>query len=399
MARDGPGGSRRTGLSPGERASVPNLDQPSTPLSTEQKQALRMRRFLLAALTYVLGAILISAMWSFELMRGAPAAVSLATMALVNLAFYATFRSGLNLRVADPSLTQPQMFFALTLQMYIIYHMESGRGLGLVFTFIVFLFGVYRLSRREYVTLALYTVAAYGLVVNLLLRFRPEAVQSVYLEWFSWLLLAFALPWFGMMGGQISELRNRLRASHVKLTAAFATIRQMATRDALTGLHNRAALTDGLEHALAQGARYGRKIGVLFMDLDRFKEINDSLGHSAGDRVLREVAARLRRSVRQSDIVARLGGDEFVVVVEDFQAGANLEVVARKIVDVVAQPFRLEDLELPMSVSVGVAAFPQDGNNIETLLRNGDAAMYHAKQQGRNGYAIYSEQMNVRRPA
>ncbi|MEO8718165.1 MAG: GGDEF domain-containing protein [Burkholderiales bacterium] len=382
---------------------MPDLTQtfqtPIAPLTTEQKQAVRMRRFLLATLTYVVAAILIALVWAFGLMPGTFAVVTLAAMAIINVALYATFRSGLNLRFADPSLTRAQIFIALTLQMYIIYHLDSGRGLALVFTFIVFLFGVYRLNRRGNVTLILYTLAAYALVINLLMHFRPETIQNVYLEWFSWLLLAFALPWFGMLGGQISELRYRLRVSHAELAAAFDTIRKMATRDNLTGLHNRAALTDSLQHALAQGARHGRRIAVFFMDLDHFKKINDTLGHDAGDRVLCEVAARLRRSVRAADLVARLGGDEFVVVVEGFKEVGDLEIVARKIVDLVGQPLLLDEHELTMSVSCGVAASPHDGHDVESLLRNGDAAMYHAKQQGRNGYAMYSEQMRSRASA
>jgi len=371
------------------------MSLPVVTFTTEQKQALRLRRFLLALLTYLMGGILISAVWAFGLMSGGALAVTLAAMVLANGALYATFRSGLNLRFADPSLTQLQMFIALTVQMYIIYHMESGRGLALVFTFIVFLFGVYRLSRREYVTLILYTIAAYGLVMNLIMHLRPEAIANVYVEWLSWMLLAFALPWFGMMGGQINELRERLRARHLELTATYETIRTMATRDSLTGLLNRAALVDGLQHALAQCARHGHRMALFFMDLDRFKAINDTLGHGAGDRVLCEAADRLRRSVRSSDILARLGGDEFVVVVEDFEAHAALEVIARKIVDVVGQPFRLDERELPLTVSVGVAVSPEDGRDVATLLRNGDAAMYAAKQRGRNGYALCSVPMHA----
>lgn len=372
---------------------------PADPLSDVHKQAVRLRRFVLALLTYVLGAILVSGVWAFGLMPGTPLAFTLVAMVLANLALYAAFRSGLNLRFADPSLTQLQMFVALTVQMYIIYHMETGRGLALTFSFIVFLFGVYRLSRREFVTLILYTIAAYGLVVNLIMHLRPEAIASVYLEWFSWLLLAFVLPWFGMMGGQIHELRERLRARHADLTAAYETIRTMATRDSLTGLLNRAALNDGLQHALAQAARHQRNVALFFIDLDHFKQINDTRGHAAGDRVLREVSERLRRCVRASDMVARLGGDEFIVVVEGYQAPTDLQIVARKIVDVVAQPLRLDEHELPLSVSVGVAASPQDGGDVSTLLRNGDAAMYHAKQQGRNQFALYAQKMGERTAA
>lgn len=360
-------------------------------MSLEAAQAVRMRRFKLAVLMYGTGAALLLVAYALDFTPGVVAFVAISAMVLTNSAFYAALRSGLNLRFADPSLTLAQMAFALTLQMYIVYHMEDARGLALVFTFIVFLFGVYRLTQREFTTLTLYTLAAYALVIDLLMYLRPEAIRSVYMEWFSWLLLALALPGFGMMGGRISELRERLRARYRELTTAYEAVQKMATRDTLTGLHNRAALTEGLQHALALGERHGRKVALFFMDLDRFKSINDTHGHSAGDRVLREVAERLKRVTRDSDIVARLGGDEFVVVAESFQSMADLEVIARKIVEIVGQPLQLDGGELPLSVSVGVAAAPQDGQDVQSLLRNGDAAMYRAKQRGRNGYAMYSD--------
>lgn len=366
------------------------LETSNAPLSGEAKQALRMRRFLLAALTYFIAAALLSVTYALGVVGGFPTVAVLIAMVAINGALFVAFRSGLNQRFADPSLTKQQLVAAITLQMFIIYHLEASRGLALVFTFIIFLFGVFRLTQREFATLTLYALAAYALVLNLLMEFRPEAIANVHLEWLSWLLLAVVLPWFGMMGGQISELRNRLRARHLELSTAFVTIQKMATRDTLTGLHNRAALTEGLQHALALGERHGRRVALFFMDLDRFKSINDTHGHSAGDRVLREVAERLKRATRDSDIVARLGGDEFVVVAENFQSMADLEVIARKIVEVVGQPLQLDQGELPLSVSVGVAAAPQDGQDVPSLLRNGDAAMYRAKQRGRNGYAMYS---------
>jgi diguanylate cyclase (GGDEF)-like protein len=268
--------------------------------------------------------------------------------------------------------------------------------MALAFTFIVFLFGIFRLTRREFVSLTLYTLAAYALVVNLLFHWRAETVQSAYVEWFSWLLLAAVLPWFGMVGGQISEMRNRLRGANAELTSAMETIQKLATHDELTGLYNRAVFTESLRHALAQSARHGRRLALFFIDIDRFKVINDTLGHAAGDRVLREIAGRLKSGLRESDIVARLGGDEFVVLVEDSKVGADVELIARKIVGLLSRPMKLEGNELPLSGCVGVATAPEDGLEVEALLRNADAAMYRAKQQGRNGYVLYAREMNER---
>ncbi len=373
---------------------APTLRVPA--LSGDAKQSIRMSRFLLATLTYVIGAIMVACTYAFGFLPGWVTFTTLAVMATVNAALYVAFRSGFNQRFRDPSLTQLQVFVAITLQMFIIYHLDISRGMALAFTFIVFLFGIFRLTRREFVALTLYTLAAYALVVNLLFYWRAEAVQDVYVEWFSWLLLAAVLPWFGMVGGQISEMRNRLRSTNVDLTSAMETIRKMATRDELTGLYNRAVFTESLRHALAQSVRHGHRLALFFIDIDRFKVINDTLGHTSGDRVLREIAERLKSGLRESDIVARLGGDEFVVLVEDCKSAADLELVARKVVGLLSRPMKLEGHELPLSGCVGVATAPEDGLEAEALLRNADAAMYRAKQQGRNGYALYARQMNER---
>ncbi|MDO9387178.1 MAG: EAL domain-containing protein [Thiobacillus sp.] len=175
---------------------------------------------------------------------------------------------------------------------------------------------------------------------------------------------------------------------------AEAHISQLAYHDTLTGLLNRFSLNSQMEQALATARRERHAVAVMFLDMDRFKTINDTLGHAVGDELLIMVAQRLRESVRESDIVARLGGDEFVVVlteVEDATAAARL---ADKILHVLAQPYLIGKNELHSAVSIGLAFYPDDGEDGETLIKNADIAMYYAKSQGRNNIQFFTAEMN-----
>jgi diguanylate cyclase (GGDEF)-like protein len=181
-------------------------------------------------------------------------------------------------------------------------------------------------------------------------------------------------------------------------------IRWLAYHDSLTGLGNRALFRDRIELAVAQARRTQNVFGVLFLDLDHFKRINDTIGHSEGDRLLQGVADRLVRSVRETDVVARsdappavsrLGGDEFTALLCGLEDPRDLARVARRLLEVLRRPFSLAGHEVVISGSVGIAAFPGDGEDPETLLRNADAAMYHAKEQGRNNYQFYTASMNA----
>jgi diguanylate cyclase (GGDEF)-like protein/PAS domain S-box-containing protein len=177
--------------------------------------------------------------------------------------------------------------------------------------------------------------------------------------------------------------------------AAEAQIRALAYYDALTGLPNRILLQDRLAQALATASRHQEKAAVFFLDLDRFKVINDSLGHSVGDCLLREVAARLKRQTREQDTVARLGGDEFVVVVSGVRQISDSVVAAERIVNAMTGEFVIQAHSLNVSCSLGISIFPDDGRDSETLLKHADAAMYSAKDNGRNNLQFFRQEMNA----
>jgi diguanylate cyclase (GGDEF)-like protein/PAS domain S-box-containing protein len=187
-----------------------------------------------------------------------------------------------------------------------------------------------------------------------------------------------------MLQGEIAERRQ-----------AEARVHHMAYHDSLTGLPNRALLADRLDRAMLAAQRSGRRLAVMFLDLDRFKTINDSLGHMTGDQLLKEVAGRLCRAVRASDTVARLGGDEFVVLVPGIRSIDEASRVAEKIIEALAEPFPLEGRMLHISPSIGICVYPDDGEDVETLMRHADGAMYHAKASGRNNYQFFTQKMNL----
>ena len=171
---------------------------------------------------------------------------------------------------------------------------------------------------------------------------------------------------------------------------AEETIRQMAYHDALTGLPNRKLFVDRLTLELAHAHRDKQALAVLFLDLDRFKDVNDKLGHAAGDQLLREVAVRLMNCVRESDTVARMGGDEFTLLLPGIKCAADTSLIAGKILESVKQPLRLYSREVNVTTSVGIALYPDGGKDPDTLLKNADAAMDHAKEMGRNNYQVYT---------
>ncbi len=171
---------------------------------------------------------------------------------------------------------------------------------------------------------------------------------------------------------------------------------QLAQFDAVTGLANRYLLQERLEHAIAQARRRGRGAAVLFVDLDRFKLVNDTHGHQVGDQLLAQVGRSLKVCVRQDDTVARLGGDEFAIVIADLARPDDAAIVAQKILDSFAAPFELGGQEAFITASIGVATFPNDGDGADTLLKCADVAMYRAKESSRNAFCFYTAEMNAR---
>jgi diguanylate cyclase (GGDEF)-like protein len=196
----------------------------------------------------------------------------------------------------------------------------------------------------------------------------------------------------GRMSWQLAQ--SRLRESDSKLEHA-RRVEYLAYHDGLTGLPNRSMFSTLLSQRISEARRYNKQLAVAFLDLDRFKQINDTLGHEAGDQLLREVATRLQGCVRDSDTVARLGGDEFVVLLPEMEDGKHAATVAHKILAVIGKAFTLIGHEFRITASIGISLYPQDGEDEQTLTKNADIAMYQAKAEGKNNFQFYSEKLNA----
>ena len=199
---------------------------------------------------------------------------------------------------------------------------------------------------------------------------------------------------------KVSDANNQL-SNYVAVFSDISAIRNtqdelehLATHDMLTGLPNRNLFQDLLDHALHSAHRNNQRLAVMFLDLDRFKHINDSLGHHIGDLLLEETAKRLRASLREDDIVARQGGDEFLILAESINGNSGAEWIAKRVLDAFETPFDINGYNLTVSASIGICLYPYDGETVSTMIQHADAAMYQAKEQGRNNFCFFEQHLS-----
>ena len=212
--------------------------------------------------------------------------------------------------------------------------------------------------------------------------------DTIWCEWYHSALLD--------ADGKIASILSFVQDVSSRIQAE-ERLQYMATRDALTGLPNRLLLHERLTQAIAQAKRGGRRVGVLFIDLDRFKNVNDTLGHRIGDELLKGVTKALSTALRETDLLARLGGDEFMVIVDDFEEPAVLGRIAQKLLDAIAQPFKIEEHDIYVTSSIGISVYPDDSDDPEELLKHADVAMYRSKELGRNTYQFLDADLAQRR--
>ena len=221
---------------------------------------------------------------------------------------------------------------------------------------------------------------------------RRSVRLTLWWAFFGSALLILFVAALGRTSWQLAQ--SRLRESEARLAHA-QRVEYFAYHDGLTALPNRSLFSKLLSQAIAQAHRYGRQLALLFLDLDRFKYINDTLGHEAGDQLLQEVGRRLKACLRDSDTVARLGGDEFVVLLPELPDEKHVTGVAQKILSAIARPFVLLGHEFRVTTSIGISTYPADGLDEQTLMKGADIAMYRAKEEGKNQFQCYSESLNV----
>ncbi len=203
-------------------------------------------------------------------------------------------------------------------------------------------------------------------------------------------------------GAQDYLIKGQVNGSVLSRSISYAIERHHARQnehrlayfDALTNLPNRQLFYDRLHHALSHAQRYGQKVALLFIDLDYFKLVNDSMGHYMGDLILQEVAQRLEGCLRKSDTIARIGGDEFTCILPNIKKPENVTSTAQKIISTLNGPFNLKGYEIHISGSIGASLFPEDTEDLEELIRNADMAMYYVKKKGRNNFQFFADRMN-----
>jgi diguanylate cyclase (GGDEF)-like protein len=236
-----------------------------------------------------------------------------------------------------------------------------------------------------------------AVLVGLSVDERMAAANAQTRAYVGWAALgsALALIFTGLLGRMSWRLaQGRMREGETKLAHA-QRVEYLAYHDGLTGLPNRSLFSKLLGQSISEAHRYHKRLAIAFLDLDRFKQINDTLGHDAGDQLLKEVATRLISCVRDSDAVARLGGDEFVVLLHELGDARYAAAVAQKILTATGRPFTLLGQEFRVTASIGISVYPQDGIDEQTLTKNADIAMYQAKAEGKNNFQFYSERLNA----
>ena len=250
---------------------------------------------------------------------------------------------------------------------------------------------------ETYVPVHVYDAAPVEAVLEV---YNDVTEQMAAVERGQWKILAAVLGAMALVYAVMQLILGRyqrlLREQERERAAQEERIRHQAYHDALTGLPNRASFTEHLEEAMRRAKRAGWPLGLLFLDLDLFKRVNDSLGHDAGDRLLRVAAERIRRAVREADMLFRMGGDEFTVLLEDVRGPEEAAMVAGRVLEAVAEPVQLQHHEIAVSASIGIALYPRDDVVGERLVKSADTAMYRAKELGRNRYAFFAREMNER---
>jgi diguanylate cyclase (GGDEF)-like protein len=248
-----------------------------------------------------------------------------------------------------------------------------------------------------YVPVHLHEAAPVEAVLEIYSDITPlvEAAQASQWKILAAVLGAMALV-YGLMQLVLARYERLLRDQERERAAQEERIRHQAYHDPLTGLPNRASFTEHLDEAMRRAKRAGWPLALLFLDLDLFKRVNDSLGHDAGDRLLRVAAERIQRAVREADMLFRMGGDEFTVLLEDLRGPEEAAQVAGRVLEGIAEPLSVAHHEIAVTASIGIALYPRDDTVGERLVKSADTAMYRAKELGRNRYAFFAPEMNER---
>ena len=350
-------------------------------LPADKRQALRVRRFLMAAATsnLVILAFFLSA-WLGIVPLDAAIRSACGIGALIVI-FYVLLRSGLNLHFSDPSLTAEQIGSAILLLAYFMYSAPQSRGALIILYLVALMFGVFRLATPRLLALTALALAAHSAVVWL--SFHEDPAFDLQSGLAQLAMLAIVLPWFAVMGGYVNRLRTRLTDTNRTLTEAVDRIEQLAIRDVLTGVYNRRHLMDTLERERSRSTRLSSPLSLCMFDVDHFKSVNDTYGHPAGDAVLAHFATLAGAGLRVTDVFGRYGGEEFLLVLPDTDANGAV-TAAERIRDCIEKSvFPGVPADRHITVTTGVATLTRN-ESVAGLIDRADRGLYAGKKAGRN---------------
>ncbi|MGB5217199.1 MAG: GGDEF domain-containing protein [Smithella sp.] len=350
----------------------------------DPKQALRLGRFFISLGIYVLNLSLTYLAYQVGIMELKALYGNWIMILTANVILYIVFRTGWNKRMQDPSLTSVQICIASLAVMYSIFFIYQAKGILLSMYILILLFGIFRLNTRQFLHVSAFILITYGIDIFLLKRFHPQDI-NIQGEFFQWMALAIILISVSFIGGNISALRRELSSSQKKLQESFAKIQEMAIQDDLTGFYNRRHLMELIENEHRRATRTGAAFSVAMMDLDKFKSVNDTLGHQAGDAVLMTFANIIRNVLRKTDFCGRYGGEEFLIVLTQTHL-KEAKIFAERIRACVEECLVFDTgarQKSHVTVSIGLAEHLKNEGIYRTISR-ADEAVYKAKKNGRN---------------
>lgn len=356
----------------------------------DPKQALRVQRLLFATSTYFFYLLLVSYGIGTGLIRNVDFHYVIGGAFVANLIFYLMIRFGFSLHARDPSLTIPQIALATVVNTYMVYYAGPARGACLMGYLLILIFAMFRLRPRQIHVIGAVVLMTYACIIAIETPANKQQSTFFYLNILQWLILLFIYPWFAWIASHIMSGRIELRKSNEMLAnalreneAVLKTIQEQVTHDELTGIFNRRYMIDALKREMLRAQRIDEPFCVALVDIDHFKQINDSVGHLGGDNVLIAVTREITAQLRSTDQFGRHGGEEFLVLLSSTSLNDALCAAERIRACVDAARLMEGDIAVPVTVSIGVAEY-NDGATVESLLADADRALYRAKRNGRN---------------
>jgi diguanylate cyclase (GGDEF)-like protein len=352
--------------------------------SSDPKQALRMFRHLTGVFFVAVFTLISSFLYYNDLVS-----IGLEKFGITIIFFWSglflftiSFRSGFNLHFKDPSLTIAQMLWITTFLLTTTYYLNELRNLALMGFFGVLTFGYFKLRFREFLSIALYAILGYSLVLLYLFLVEPERLDIKY-ELLQLLAFSSTITVILYTGSSIHRLRDKTKNQYIALQEALEVNQKLATTDELTGLYNRRHFMEKMSEQKALSERNNSDFVIFFCDLDHFKHINDTFGHHTGDVVLQKFSEILQSSIREVDYAARFGGEEFVCLLVDTKLEDAKKVCERVRTSLAEYNFSDIAPSLNSTVSIGISNFKKF-NTIQETLMSADNRMYQAKKLGRN---------------